>query len=70
MIELPRACIVADELAAEAEFFCFGTNDLTQTTLGLSRDDAGELPRRLRRARHLPGRSLRRLDQDGRRARS
>lgn len=40
MIELPRACIVADELAAEADFFSFGTNDLTQTTLGFSRDDA------------------------------
>lgn len=40
MIELPRACIVADELAREAEFFSFGTNDLTQTTLGFSRDDA------------------------------
>lgn len=40
MIELPRACIVADELATEAEFFSFGTNDLTQTTLGFSRDDA------------------------------
>ncbi|HEX3010951.1 MAG TPA: pyruvate, phosphate dikinase, partial [Syntrophomonadaceae bacterium] len=40
MIELPRACIVADELATEAQFFSFGTNDLTQTTLGFSRDDA------------------------------
>ncbi len=40
MLELPRACIVADELAGEAEFFSFGTNDLTQTTLGFSRDDA------------------------------
>jgi pyruvate,orthophosphate dikinase len=40
MIELPRACIVADELATEADFFSFGTNDLTQTTLGFSRDDA------------------------------
>lgn len=40
MIELPRACMVADELAAEADFFSFGTNDLTQTTLGFSRDDA------------------------------
>jgi len=40
MLELPRACMVADELAAEAEFFSFGTNDLTQTTLGFSRDDA------------------------------
>jgi len=41
MIELPRACITADELAREAQFFSFGTNDLTQTTWGLSRDDAG-----------------------------
>jgi pyruvate,orthophosphate dikinase len=40
MVELPRACIVADELAAIAEFFSFGTNDLTQTTFGYSRDDA------------------------------
>ena len=42
MIELPRAAIVAGSLAEEAEFFSFGTNDLTQTTLGLSRDDAGK----------------------------
>ena len=41
MIELPRAALTADELAKEALFFSFGTNDLTQTTLGLSRDDAG-----------------------------
>jgi pyruvate,orthophosphate dikinase len=41
MIELPRACMVADEIAKTAEFFSFGTNDLTQTTWGLSRDDAG-----------------------------
>jgi pyruvate,orthophosphate dikinase len=41
MIELPRAAIVADEIAKEAEFFSFGTNDLTQTTLGISRDDSG-----------------------------
>src|SRR3712207_493957 len=40
MIELPRACMRADEIAAEADFFSFGTNDLTQTTLGFSRDDA------------------------------
>ncbi|NSW83252.1 MAG: pyruvate, phosphate dikinase [Syntrophothermus sp.] len=40
MIELPRACVVAEEIAAEADFFSFGTNDLTQTTLGFSRDDA------------------------------
>ncbi len=42
MIELPRAAITADEIAKEAEFFSFGTNDLTQTTFGLSRDDAGK----------------------------
>ena len=41
MIELPRACITSDEIAAEADFYSFGTNDLTQTTFGLSRDDAG-----------------------------
>jgi len=41
MIELPRAALLADQLAREAEFFSFGTNDLTQTTLGVSRDDAG-----------------------------
>ena len=41
MIELPRACVTADELAREAQFFSFGTNDLTQTTWGLTRDDAG-----------------------------
>ncbi len=42
MIELPRACVVADRIAQVAEFFSFGTNDLTQTTLGISRDDAGK----------------------------
>jgi len=42
MIEIPRACITADEIAKEAEFFCFGTNDLTQMTYGFSRDDAGK----------------------------
>jgi pyruvate,orthophosphate dikinase len=41
MIELPRACITSDEIATEADFYSFGTNDLTQTTFGLSRDDAG-----------------------------
>jgi pyruvate,orthophosphate dikinase len=40
MIELPRACFVADRIAAHADFFSFGTNDLTQTALGFSRDDA------------------------------
>ena len=42
MIEVPRACVVADEIAAEAEFFSFGTNDLTQMSFGFSRDDAGK----------------------------
>ena len=43
MIEIPRACLTADEIAKEAEFFSFGTNDLTQMTLGFSRDDTGKL---------------------------
>ena len=42
MIELPRACLTADQTAPEADFFSFGTNDLTQTTYGFSRDDAGK----------------------------
>ncbi|HIR31946.1 MAG TPA: pyruvate, phosphate dikinase [Candidatus Faecousia faecavium] len=42
MMEIPRACLTADQLAKEAEFFCFGTNDLTQMTFGFSRDDAGK----------------------------
>jgi len=41
MIELPRACVTSDEIAAVADFYSFGTNDLTQTVYGLSRDDAG-----------------------------
>jgi pyruvate,orthophosphate dikinase len=45
MIELPRACVVADQIAKEAQFFSFGTNDLTQTTLGMSRDDYGNFIR-------------------------
>lgn len=52
MLELPRACITADEVAQSADFFSFGTNDLTQTTFGLSRDDSGKfLP--FYQARHL-----------------
>ena len=42
MIELPRACLIADSIAKEAEFFSFGTNDLTQLTYGFSRDDASK----------------------------
>ena len=41
MIEIPRAALVADEIAKTAQFFSFGTNDLTQTTMGMSRDDSG-----------------------------
>ena len=42
MIEIPRAALTADQIAKDAEFFCFGTNDLTQMTFGFSRDDAGK----------------------------
>jgi pyruvate,orthophosphate dikinase len=50
MVEIPRAALVADEIARDAEFFSFGTNDLTQTTLGMSRDDSGSfLPAYLER---------------------
>jgi pyruvate,orthophosphate dikinase len=50
MIEIPRACLTADEIAVEADFFSFGTNDLTQTTFGLSRDDASKfIPQYLER---------------------
>ena len=45
MIEIPRACITADKIAKEADFFSFGTNDLTQMTFGFSRDDAGKFIR-------------------------
>jgi len=65
MIELPRAAVTADEIASEAEFFSFGTNDLTQTTFGLSRDDAGKfLPEYVRRE-ILPADPFEKLDQGG-----
>jgi pyruvate, orthophosphate dikinase len=65
MIELPRAAVTADEIATEAEFFSFGTNDLTQTTFGLSRDDAGKfLPEYVRRE-ILPADPFEKLDQGG-----
>jgi len=65
MIELPRAAVTADEIAREAEFFSFGTNDLTQTTFGLSRDDAGKfLPEYVRRE-ILPADPFEKLDQVG-----
>jgi len=65
MIELPRAAVTADEIATVAEFFSFGTNDLTQTTFGLSRDDAGKfLPEYVRRE-ILPADPFEKLDQGG-----
>ena len=65
MIELPRAALVADEIATLAEFFSFGTNDLTQTTFGLSRDDAGMfLPKYVERE-ILPSDPFEALDQNG-----
>ena len=65
MIELPRAAVTADEIATVAEFFSFGTNDLTQTTFGLSRDDAGKfLPEYVKRE-ILPADPFEKLDQTG-----
>lgn len=65
MIEIPRACLVADKIAREAEFFSFGTNDLTQMTYGYSRDDAGVfLPDYLEK-KILPGDPFEALDQEG-----
>ena len=65
MIELPRAAIMAGELAAEAEFFSFGTNDLTQATMGLSRDDAGKFLPAYIEAGILPKDPFVSLDQEG-----
>ena len=65
MIELPRAALTADEIAAKADFFSFGTNDLTQTTFGLSRDDAGRfLPNYVDRG-ILPDDPFQVLDRNG-----
>ncbi|HKZ18250.1 MAG TPA: putative PEP-binding protein, partial [Geobacteraceae bacterium] len=65
MIELPRAALTADEIAREAEFFSFGTNDLTQTTFGLSRDDAGKFLPFYVEMGLLPEDPFVTLDQDG-----
>ncbi|MGB6076038.1 MAG: pyruvate, phosphate dikinase [Candidatus Acidiferrales bacterium] len=68
MIELPRAALLADQIAEVAEFFSFGTNDLTQTTMGLSRDDAGRfLPEYVdeKKAGVFAGDPFQTLDQDG-----
>ncbi len=65
MIELPRAALTADQIAARADFFSFGTNDLTQTTLGLSRDDAGRFLPLYVEKRILPEDPFRVLDTEG-----
>lgn len=65
MIELPRAALVADQIAREAEFFSFGTNDLTQTTFGLSRDDAGRFLPEYTRKGILPQDPFVAIDQEG-----
>jgi len=65
MIELPRAALTADQIAQEAEFFSFGTNDLTQTTFGLSRDDAGKFLPFYVEKELLPVDPFVALDQDG-----
>jgi pyruvate,orthophosphate dikinase len=65
MIELPRAALVADKIAAEADFFSFGTNDLTQTTLGLSRDDSGRFLPFYIEKKILPDDPFQTLDTEG-----
>ncbi len=65
MIELPRAALTAGEIAKEAEFFSFGTNDLTQTTMGFSRDDAGKFIRYYLEHGILPSDPFESLDQEG-----
>jgi len=65
MIELPRACVVADQIAKEAQFFSFGTNDLTQTTLGMSRDDYGSFIRVYLENDIVPKDPFQSIDADG-----
>ncbi len=65
MIELPRACVVADQIAKEAQFFSFGTNDLTQTTLGMSRDDYGSFIRYYMEHDLVPKDPFQTIDTDG-----
>jgi len=65
MIELPRAALTADEIAKEAEFFSYGTNDLTQTTFGFSRDDVGKFVPMYIEKGILPSDPFRTLDQNG-----
>ncbi len=65
MIEIPRAALLADEIATEAEFFCFGTNDLTQLTYGFSRDDAGKFLDAYYDAKIFENDPFAKLDQNG-----
>ena len=65
MIEIPRAALTADEIAKEADFFCFGTNDLTQMTFGFSRDDAGKFLGAYYDAKIYENDPFAKLDQDG-----
>ena len=65
MIEIPRAALLADEIASEAEFFCFGTNDLTQMTYGFSRDDAGKFLDAYYDAKIFENDPFAKLDQKG-----
>ena len=65
MIEIPRAALTADEIATEAEFFCFGTNDLTQMTFGFSRDDAGKFLNSYYDSKIYESDPFARLDQTG-----
>ncbi len=65
MIEIPRAALTADEIAKEADFFCFGTNDLTQMTYGFSRDDAGKFLTAYYDAKILESDPFAKLDQTG-----
>ena len=65
MIEIPRAALTADEIAKEAEFFCFGTNDLTQMTFGFSRDDSGKFLSAYYDAKIFESDPFARLDQNG-----
>ncbi len=65
MIEIPRAALTADTIAKEAEFFCFGTNDLTQMTYGFSRDDAGKFLQAYYERKIFENDPFAKLDQDG-----
>ncbi|MBQ3522825.1 MAG: pyruvate, phosphate dikinase [Clostridia bacterium] len=65
MIEIPRACLTADEVAKEADFFCFGTNDLTQMTYGFSRDDAGKFLTAYYDSKIFENDPFAKLDQNG-----